>query len=247
MSEILSDAAFTNVEITKNIIFRDNVLIDSNRNIHANVIECNTLSCKNFDIPNSIVTNSRGIDSTSGSSSHHLFETFQGDQNISSEEVGALVVGGQFNESSGEYSVCIGGRYNESVGNESITVGGRENQSTGDCSVSMGASSVALHDNTFVWNANTDYPIETTMSKQCMIGCDNGLFFKLPLSRNIKTHLVPEGFACWCWDDQLNTLCLKTKQNNTLYKTNLNTLVHEISVNVSPTTGSVQLINPDDY
>ena len=76
-----------------------------------------------------------------------------------------------------------------------------------------------------------------------MVG--GNLLFKLADSSSIKTHMVPEGYACWCWDTARNTICLKTKQNSVMYKTNLETLVHEIKVNIDE-AGVATLVNPDD-
>lgn len=261
MACILSDAAFTTVEITDNLYFRKELLVDENRNIHANVVHCNTLMYTNLAQSNGVsstpimsmdrdlfVAGTNPSPQTLLAPSHmELLDKLQGDQNVHSEEVGAVVIGGQFNEASGAYSTCVGGQYNEASGHQSICMGGVENQAVGECATAMGVTSTAMHDNTFVWNGNADQPLETTATKQCMIGCDNGLFFKLPKSTDIKTHLVPDGFACWCWDEAHKTLCLKTKQANTLYKTLLPTLVHEIQVGIDPSTGTVQLINPDDH
>lgn len=253
MSDILTDACFTNLEITQKIICNDRVLVDTQRNIvGANVIECNTLIYRNLQVADGEQTETaaRSLFSpvvstvpTFDSNSEYI-DRLQGDQNVWSEEIGSVTVGGQLNEASGEYSASVGGRYNESSGNDSVTLGGRENQSIGDCSVTMGASSIAQHDRTFVWNANVESPASTTANEQFVVG--GNLVFKLPLSNSVKTHTLPDGYACWCWDQTRNTLCLKTKQNNVFYKTNLDTLVHEIKVDINPETNTVTLINPDD-
>lgn len=253
---VLTDACFTNLEVTKNIICNDQVLVDTDRNIlGANVVECNTLRYRNLEVSDGTSSATRDLFSTfttittatPTTNDNNLLwtERSQGDQNVYSEEIGALTVGGQMNEASGEYAVCVGGRYNESAGIDAVVVGGRENQATGECSISMGVSAMATHDRSFVWNANIDTPAETTSEGQFMVGADM-LLFKLPDSTSIKTHMVPEGYACWCWDTARNTLCLKTKQQNVFYKTHLETLVHEIQVKIEPETGNVILVNPDD-
>ena len=260
MPDLLSDAAFTNVEITKNIIFRDEFLVDENRNMFANVMECNLLRYVNLEriggttsttsatpIDGSRDFNFQQFQNTSTDfrkNPTERFEKFLGDQNTDSEEVGALVVGGSLNEASGEYATCVSGQNNEATGTDSITLGGSENMANGDSSVAMGVNAVALHPNTFVWNSNTESSLVSTIPKQCIIGCDNGLFFKLPKSTVIQSHLIPEGFACWCWDESQQNLCLKTKQDDTVYKTNLpSVLIPDVQVII--TDGVVQLVSSD--
>jgi hypothetical protein len=245
---IPTDACFTNVDVTHNIICNDQVLVDPQRNIWgANVVECNTLRYRNLEAVDG-ASDTRSLFFTepqpflSSNEQDPLLERLYGEDNVYTEEIGAVAIGGQFNEASGEYSVCLGGKYNESAGKDAVVVGGRENQAHGDCSLSMGTSALATHDRTFVWNSDVDVPAETTADNQFMVG--GNLLFKLPESSTIKTHMVPEGYACWCWDVSRNTLCLKTKQKNIFYKTNMETLVHEIKVNIDGT--SVTLVNPDD-
>lgn len=255
MSDILTDACFTNMEVTKNIICNDQVFVDNHRNIwSANVIECNTLRYRNLEAATG-VTGERGVvfngspsvfgavGLSSSDGDHDIIERVQGDQNVHSEEIGALALGGQLNEASGEYAVCIGGRYNEAAGKDGVVVGGRENQSVGECSAAMGVAAMAMHDRSFVWNSDDDHPARTTADGQFVVGAD-AFLFKLPDSAAIKTHMVPNGYACWCWDASRNTICLKTKQTDTFYKTNLDTLVHEIKVVID--NDHVALINPDD-
>lgn len=244
---IPSDACFTNIEVTQNIICNDQVLVDLHRNIlAANVVECSTLRYRNLEV----------IDGSSDTRSlftpqpqllsvpqDPFIDRLQGEDNVYEEEIGSVVVGGQFNEASGEYAVCVGGKYNECAGKDAVVVGGQENQARGECSVSMGVSAIAAHDRTFVWNADDNVPAETTADGQFVVG--GNLLFKLPDSVSIKTHMVPDGYACWCWDSVRNTLCLKTKQNNVFYKTTLDTLVHEIQVNIDE-SGVATLVNPDD-
>lgn len=252
MSDILTDACFTNVEVTKNIIFNDEVLVDTHRNIlGANVVDCNTLRYRNLVSIDVDDTQDRslpgvfsvGVGGTLSTLDSDIVERVQGDQNVHSEEIGALALGGKLNEASGEYAVCLGGRYNEAAGNDAVVLGGRENQSTGDCSAALGLAAMAIHDRSFVWSSNGEQPAQTTADGQFVVGAD-ALMFKLPDSTSIKTHMVPDGYACWCWDSSRNTLCLKTKQNNTFYKTNMETLVHEIKVNIDES--AVTLVNPDD-
>lgn len=246
---IPTDACFTNIEVTQNIICNDQVLVDLHRNIlAANVVECRTLRYRNLEVIDGLAE-TRDLFTVMPQQQilsvpqDPFIERLQGEDNVYEEEIGSVVVGGQFNEASGEYSVCVGGKYNECAGKDAVVVGGQENQARGECSVSMGVSAIATHDRTFVWNADNDVPAETTADNQFMVG--GPLLFKLPDSVSIKTHMVPDGYACWCWDSARNTLCLKTKQTNVFYKTTLDTLVHEIQVNIDE-TGVATLVNPDD-
>ena len=247
---IHTDACFTNIEVTQNIICNDQVFVDLHRNIlEANVVECNTLRYRNLEViggsseTRSLFTESFTTMPQQQQQQDPFIERLQGDDNVYEEEIGSVVVGGQFNEASGEYSVCVGGKYNECAGKDAVVVGGQENQARGECSVYMGVSAIAAHDRSFVWNADGDVPAETTANHQFMVG--GNLLFKLADSSSIKTHMVPEGYACWCWDTARNTICLKTKQNSVMYKTNLETLVHEIKVNIDE-AGVATLVNPDD-
>lgn len=235
MSEILTDAAFTNVEITDSLIFRDKTFIDNERNINAKVVTCDTLSCKNIHIENGVVNNAEEFLNLSSNRGNfgEIFEAKPTD----------------FNEPLGAYATCVGGKYNEAVGESSITLGGTENQALGQNAVAMGVSAIARHSNSLVWNPNQTVPLESTKESQCVLGSEGGLLFKLPKSSEIQTHMVPEGFACWCWDEKRNTLMLKTKQKNMMYKSSLDTMENELSVSLSAVNDRVEftLNNPDEY
>ena len=236
MAEILTDAAFTNLEITESLYFRDKTFIDKERNINAKTVTCDFLSCKNIHIQDGVVDNpgsflnlpnDRGFELNPEPTIHNT----------------------DFNEPLGQHSSCVGGMYNEAIGDASVTIAGTENQALGENAIAMGTSSIAKHSNSFVWNPNKSTPLESTKDSQCVLGSDGGMLFKLPKSSDIQTHMVPEGFACWCWDDKHKTLMLKTKQGNTMYKSSLETLENELTVGLSAVNDRVEftLNNPDEY
>lgn len=232
MSDILTDAAFTNLEITENLIFRDHTFIDKDMNINAKTVRCDYIECRNIHIKDAVVNDPSNF------------------LNLNTREFSKtelpLVI--STNEASGKDAACLGGEYNEAVGGCSVTVGGSENQAAGGSAIAMGSAAFASHAHTLVWNTDPDQPLETTADKQCMLASDGGLFFKLPLSSDVKTHQIPEGFACWCWDAERGTVALKTKQRNVLYKTRLETLEHEIAVRIRADEDTIRVViqNPDD-
>lgn len=229
--EILTDAAFTNVEITDRLIFRDQTFIDSDRNLNANTIHCNFLSCRNIHIEDAVV-NDPG--------------TFL---NLGTREIRASVVEPTVvatNEALGENAACLGGTYNEALGTNAVTVGGEENQASGKNAIAMGSAAFARHDQSWVWNTGSE-PVESTAPKQCVFASDGGMFFKLPRTTDVPAHTIPEGFACWCWDETKQSLALKTKQNNVMYKTALETLENEVTASLRVDESGVRLRihNPD--
>lgn len=232
--DILTDAAFTNVEITENLIFRNRTFIDKDMNINANTVRCDYIECRNIHIKDAVVNDPL---------------TFLNTRSFpNAVDLSAIPPSSTTNEAPGKDTACLGGVYNEAIGDRSVTVGGSENQATGGSAIAMGSAALAAHAHTLVWNTDPDQPLETTADKQCMLASSGGLFFKLPLSVDVKTHQVPEGFACWCWDADRRTVALKTKQQNVLYKTHLNTNEHEIAVNIRAEDSDIRIIiqNPDD-
>jgi hypothetical protein len=237
--EILTDAAFTNVEITDRLIFRDKTFIDSDRNLNAKTIHCDFLSCRNIHIEDAVVNDPTNF-LNRAVTSELLYKDHKDHKDHKDLD--------DQNEALGEHAACLGGKYNEALGSKSVTLGGEENQASGEDAVAMGRAAFAKHDQSMVWNTGTE-PLESTAPKQCLFASDGGMFFKLPRSTDVPTHMMPEGFACWCWDETRQTLMLKTKQKNVMYKTTLDTLQHEVSVSLTPNeeTGRVELKlnNPD--
>ena len=251
MSELAHDAVFSNLEITKNIVHNGKIILDLENSV-LNIDSIITSNVSGVDID--------GIRSINAGSFLPHFEldssinTFRddekeeisklkGDRNLQQSK--SLAIGGELNESVGIYASSLGGQYNESAGPLSATIGGSENKAYGKCSVAMGKNSMCNHDNSFIFNASED-ELETTLDKQFMIGSDNGIMFKLPKSNCIQTHHIPEGFACWCWDDTHKTTVLKTRQNNVMYKTIVPTEKNELllSLDINDTV-TASLINPD--
>jgi hypothetical protein len=266
---LLTDAKFSNLELTENLIFRNQLFMDSSKNLYVNEIVCNKITTDVLEyadteathglkganifspmIFNQIMNNNKHNKKTHDNNKNDestyedLFFTMHGSFNTFSHQTYASVIGGHLNESTGHYSTVINGEFNEAHGNYSTVIGGVENCAKGNFSTSAGRNSFAIHDDTFVWNG-TNSILESTLVSQFMIGADNGLLFKLPTSTDIKTHCVPDGFACWCWDAIHNTVCLKTKQKNIFYKAFLPSLTHEIKLKLNP-DDTIQLINPDD-
>lgn len=230
--EILTDAAFTNVEITDRLIFRDETFIDSERNINAKTVHCDFLSCRNIHIEDAVVNDP---------------ENFLNLTRNTAPVPAAAPVIEDFNEPLGDHAACVGGRYNEALGKDSVTVGGQENQASGESSIAMGHSAFAKHDNSLVFNTSTS-PVESTAARQCLFASEGGFLFKLPKSEDMKTHMVPEGYACWCWDPVVKQVIMKTKQNGVFYKTFLEeTKEHElrVSLNTEGDTVKMNVINPD--
>lgn len=228
--EILTDAAFTNVEITDRLIFRDETFIDSDRNINAKTVNCDFLSCRNIHIKDAVVNDPENF------------------LNLTRNTVPtAKPVLEDFNEPLGDHAACVGGRYNEALGQDSVTVGGQENQASGDSSIAMGRSAFARHDHSLVFNTSAT-PAESTAARQCLFASEGGFLFALPKSHDIQTHMVPEGYACWCWDPVAKQVIMKTKQDGVFYKTFLEeTKEHEIRVSLNTEGDSVRMsvINPD--
>jgi hypothetical protein len=236
MSDILTDAAFSNLEVTENLFFRNRNFIDQDMNVHANTIHCDFIRCRNIHIEDAVVNDPSNFLNRS--------------RDIQQQRVVSDVSETSRNDASGEHAACLGGTFNEALGDRSVTVAGQENMATGSDAIAMGVAAFAKHDQTLVWNTNPEQPLETTRDKQCMLASDGGMFFKLPLSTDVQTHMMPEGFACWCWDAEKRTVALKTKQQNVLYKTHLDTLEHELRVSLldPDDANGVRLVlhNPDD-
>lgn len=233
--EILTDAAFTNVEITDRLIFRDETFIDSERNINAKTVKCDFLSCRNIHIEDAVVNDPEN------------FLNLTRNTPAVTGVPGVLEGPKDFNEPLGDHAACVGGQYNEALGKDSVTVGGQENQASGESSIAMGHSAFAKHDNSLVFNTGSE-PIESTAARQCLFASEGGLLFKLPKSHDMQTHMVPEGYACWCWDPVVKQVIMKTKQNGVFYKTFLEeTKEHELKValNTEGDTVKMNVINPD--
>lgn len=256
MGDILHDAAFTTLEITEQLVFNNKIMIDKEFNLTVNKVFANEVITKSFSFPDGTVYSSNigsrnFTDSQTDSTQHDSYfsgyiSVMEGTDNTSNEN--SVSVGGFMNEALGEYATCVGGRFNESTGINSVTIGGSDNQSTGHNTVSCGQNAIAMHDNTYVWN-DSDTTCRSTMPHQYVVGCTNGLFFKLPSTTNIPDHLMPDGYGVWCWEENSHQVCMKTKRNNKSYITYLPTSLHEIGVDIrvdqNGDISTVNLLNPD--
>lgn len=273
MSEILTDARYSIVDVAEQLYVNNTLVVDSDNTLYidkifANIINYNYLSVmQNNAGTNTEVNASETVIGNGGTRSFFagnaptsfgtsatntadgiLFEfrdlllSIQGINNITYND--SVIVGGMQNEAMGQYSVCIGGDGNEANGSRSVVLGGTENHTIGNNSVACGLNAIAVHDNTFVFGTNDRQATTTTADSQFVVNATNGLMFKLPKSSTVRTDHIHEGFGVWCWDDAANTLCLKTKQNNTTYKSSIPTLTHEIRAVFE--NGRMSLINPDD-
>ena len=255
MSEFAEDAVFSNLEITRNIIHNGKVILDTGNG-----------SGSTLYIDSIVTSNVSGVDLTgirkiTGVSSLSVpikrdsdppiatlsneHSSVIGKNNIQSNNK-TVIIGGELNENFGEYSSILGGKYNELYGKQSTIIGGIENKIYSSCSISMGQSAICSHDNSFVFNSSEN-ELETTDNSQFIIGSNNGTFFKLPQSAQIKSHLLPEGFACWCWDHNLNSVVMKTKQNDNMYISIIPTKSNNIEIKLQENNGYILpiIINPD--
>lgn len=272
MSEILTDARYSIVDVAEQLYVNNTLVLDSNNTLYidkifANIINYNYLSVMEDNAgTNTEVNTAQTVIESGGTRSffagnaptfgtsapnatdrmvsefRDLLLSVQGINNITYND--AVIVGGMQNEALGQHSVCIGGDGNEANGSRSVVLGGTENHTIGINSVACGLNSIAVHDNTFVFGTNDRQGTTTTTDSQFVVNATNGLMFKLPKSSTVRTDHIHEGFGVWCWDDAANTLCLKTKQNNTTYKSTIPTLTHEIRAVFE--NGRMSLINPDD-
>ena len=259
MSEILTDARYSIVDVAEQLYVNNNLVVDSDHTLYidkifANIINYNYLSVmedtagsggtRSFFAGNTPTFGTSAPNATDGlvSEFRDLLLSVQGINNITYND--AVIVGGMQNEALGQHSVCIGGDGNEANGSRSVVLGGTENHTIGINSVACGLNAIAVHDNTFVFGTNDRQGTTTTAESQFVVNAANGLMFKLPKSSTVRTDHIHEGFGVWCWDEAANTLCLKTKQNNTTYKSTIPTLTHEIRAVFE--NDRMRLINPDD-
>ena len=265
MSEILTDARYSIVDVAEQLYVNNTLVVDSDNTLYidkifANIINYNYLSVmENSAATNAEVDTAQTVIASGGTRSffagnapnttgesvsefRDLLLSIQGINNITYND--SVIVGGMQNEALGQHSVCIGGDGNEANGSRSVVMGGAENRTLGSNSVACGLNAIAVHDNTFVFGTNDRQGTTTTTDSQFVVNATNGLMFKLPKSNTVRTDHIHEGFGVWCWDETTNTLCLKTKQNNTTYKSTIPTLTHEIRAVFE--NGRMNLINPDD-
>jgi hypothetical protein len=253
MSELLTDAKFSLLDLSDSLYINNSLTINKDKVLYVNEIYTNIIHytyLKYEKDTESVSSNTKSFPHARNELpnpdiskvDHNIILSIQGINNVSYND--SVTIGGNQNEAIGKFSTCVGGNDNEANGSCSTTIGGSDNQSIGENSISCGKNSICIHDTSFVFNSSNE-SLKSTMDSQFIVGADNGLMFRLPLSTTMRTDTIIEGFAVWCWDTHTNSLCLKTKQNNTLFKTNLETLKHELTLSLDE-NGLFSLNNPDD-
>jgi hypothetical protein len=231
MSEILTDAKYTHVDLTRTLSVNEHVVLDNNLNMNVNDIVCNRLYYQQL------------------LSSTLLEDTQSLDRGFKFIPELANTPDTSHNECDGLYSVTIGGFNNEVYGDASVTLGGCDNQCVGQFTTAMGVNSVAKHDHCMVWNGDKGTNVCTTNTNQIVFNATNGMHFRLPLSNTVWDEHLANGFACFCWDSATDQMCVKTKQNDVVYKCSLHSPVHEIAVKLAVTNDDIELTlkNPDNH
>lgn len=247
MTDLPTDVKYSYIDVTRSISINEDVLVDSNKNLHCNEIRCAKLYTDELHGTANEQT-TRSFDATTASSMREVdTNVFVTGASNHCTGFGSFAVGGEHNEVQGKYSSILGGRENELDGNYSVILGGKGHQCLGNHSTCAGVNSVTEHDFSFILNTDLDHQAFTTNDQQCVLNASNGTYVRLPLSDTIRTDHVREGMACFVWDDVSKSICLKTKQNNILYKTTLPTVKHEIGVELNVTNEKIDVAmnNPD--
>jgi len=227
MTDIPTDVKYSYVDVTQNISINEDVFVDSLKNVHCNEIRCTKLFTDEVHVLTEVESMPRTSRSFNPAANEAEFTT----NHCTGTE--SLTLGGEFNEVQGNYSSILGGKENEVSGNYSTVIGGMNHQCIGDFSVCMGVNSVAQHDYSFVLNTDVRNQAVTTDSNQCILNATQGVFFRIPECDAVRTDHVSEGMACFVWDKSSKRICVKTKQNNVLYKACLPTIQNEIEVEMN--------------
>lgn len=256
---ILSDAAFSTIEVNDHFILNGKQIIqnlDGEINLYvdnvcAQNVNANKMTSQYYDRTDDDVKNKSLFDNRMNvlqndfmsNENNIIFKRLQGNQNqISELPNGSITIGGELNECIGENSAIVSGKYNEVSGNESLVLSGIENFVQGNNSIAGGINSKIIHNNTFIWNNNNNDTIQSLNDSQFIINSMNGTMIHLPLSTNIGFNTIQEGCACWCWDNEKKMICIKTVQQNQMYKSFLYTQEENIKVNVNIDNDNVKLL-----
>lgn len=231
--EILSDAAFSNLFITGSLFVNDKKVIDSNGNGKFFTIDAVNGNITHLE---QTLGSHKGFATKNTKDFIAPFPSFENYEENQTEY-------DDFNEVIGNGSTCVGGNGNHINGDNSVILGGVDNQCVGQNAISGGKNALALHDNTLVYN-NTDETVASTKESQVIIGSKMGMFFMLPMSSSVKECDIQEGFACWCWDSVNNVICLKTRQNDKMYRGDMTTYRDEIQLKFK--NGKLDFIIPDN-
>ena len=231
--QLCTDAKFTNIAFTKNLVVNNSSVIDNKRNIRCNDIVCNTLYYNT--LIDNYEENTRTLPSLNRSV--NFFES----QDVHLNHITAgNSPNNPMNECDGDYSIILGGQYNECNSDYSVILSGSDNQCHGSHSVIMGNQSIGAHDHVLLWNGSSNSVI-STLPSQCMFVSKNGLFFSLPDTRNIRNDHIPEGMACFCWDPVRKEAHIRTHQDGEYYKSPLTTTDNHVHVNMFVNDDSVRL------
>jgi hypothetical protein len=245
MSDIPTDVRHSYIDVTENVSINEDVLVDKLKNVYCNDIHCSKLYVdeihtndsmdRSFEVPvQSVIQEVEPNSFVMGMNNHCV-------------GVGSTIIGGEDNEVDGNYTSIVGGKENEVHGNFSMVLGGMDHQCISNHSMCMGVKGVAQHDFSLVFNTDNRNQASTTNTKQCIFNAMNGTYFRLPTSDTVRTDHVSEGMACLVWDPATESVCVKTKQNNILYRSSFQTKRHEIEVDLvtSEDSVSLKLNNPD--
>jgi len=245
MSDIPTDVRHSYIDVTENISINEDIFVDKSKNVHCNDIRCNKLFVeeihtdstleRSFEVPVQNVIQEVEPNSFVMGINNHCSGT------------GSIILGGEDSEVQGNYTTLLGGKENEINGNFSTVIGGMDHQCMSNFSTCMGVKGVAQHDFSLVFNTDNRNQASTTNTKQCIFNALHGTFFHLPKSDSVRTDHVSEGMACFVWDPVTERVCIKTKQNNTMYRSTFQTERHEIEVDLTTNNDqiSVNLNNPD--
>ncbi|NCC51010.1 MAG: hypothetical protein EOM20_07310 [Spartobacteria bacterium] len=84
---------------------------------------------------------------------------------------------GVANNANGYGSSVVGGSANAATGNYAAIVGGTFNKAYGSCSFAGGKYAEAMHDGSFVWGDNNNFPVKTTAHNQFIVRARGGTKF----------------------------------------------------------------------
>ena len=231
MTELITDAKYSHVDLTHTLSINEHIVLDHDKNLNVNDIVCDRLFYQQLLSLEDAQPQDRGFipDESAMSRLSQPDDTH--------------------NECEGQHSITVGGFNNEVYGDASAAIGGCDNQCVGHYTTTMGVNSVAKHDNCFVWNSDKGTNVCTTNTNQLVLNPINGMHFRLPLSNTVLNEHLTNGFACFCWDPVASQMCVKTKQNDVVYKCNLHSAVNELTVQMNVVDDHIKLnlTNPDTY
>jgi hypothetical protein len=105
------------------------------------------------------------------------YATVSGGRNNISGALYSSVVGGSFNVADGYHATVAGGYTGQASGYYSIVLGGSHNVAMGDYSLAAGGYATAAHDNSFLWNGDSDVARTSTGEKRFEVYAPGGARF----------------------------------------------------------------------